>query len=59
MEEARPVQEGENIGYLEVQGSGSCAEMDRDVALPEVMVMGRQDHSGPGSHQLGFPVFKL
>lgn len=47
------------MGYLEVQGSGSCAEMDRDVALPEAMVTGRQDHSGPGPYQLGFQVFKL
>lgn len=28
------------MGYLEVEGSGSCAEMDRDVALPEAMAVG-------------------
>ena len=41
MEEARPGQEGKNMGYIEVEGSGSYAEMDRDVALPEAMAMGR------------------
>lgn len=47
------------MGYLEVEGSGSCAEMDRDVALPEAMAVGGVGPQWAWFHQLGFPVFKL
>lgn len=47
------------MGYREVEHLGSCVEMDRGGILPEAMAMGRQNHSGPVSHQLSFWVFKL